>query len=203
MSNPEPAAPAVPTFAAAPPTTLVEIADALTRLGAAVRPWLVRIPPAAFFADPPTGWSPARNLLHLQEANDAVARALLLPGWLPRLLFGRATSPSRSYGQMRDDYRHRLQGGAGAGRYAPRAEKIAAPTGVDRQQRLENWQASLARLTRRLPSWSEAAADTCRLPHPILGKLTLREMLFFTLYHNVHHLTNVAERSSAAGSDSP
>jgi hypothetical protein len=25
------------------------------------------------------------------------------------------------------------------------------------------------------------------LPHPLLGKLTIREMLYFTVYHGEHH----------------
>jgi hypothetical protein len=25
------------------------------------------------------------------------------------------------------------------------------------------------------------------LPHPLLGKLTLREMIYFTIYHVQHH----------------
>jgi hypothetical protein len=32
------------------------------------------------------------------------------------------------------------------------------------------------------------------MPHPLLGKLTVREMLLFTLYHNLHHVQNVARR---------
>jgi uncharacterized damage-inducible protein DinB len=39
--------------------------------------------------------------------------------------------------------------------------------------------------------------DRLRLPHPALGKLTVREMLFFTIYHNIHHVENVVRRLSA------
>ncbi len=49
-------------------------------------------------------------------------------------------------------------------------------------------------LVGKIPGWSEAALDRYRLPHPLLGKLTVREMLFFTLYHNAHHLDQVAGR---------
>ena len=34
---------------------------------------------------------------------------------------------------------------------------------------------------------SEEDLDYYLLPHPILGKLTLREMLYFTIYHVKHH----------------
>jgi hypothetical protein len=49
-------------------------------------------------------------------------------------------------------------------------------------------------LWKAVDSWREADLDRYRLPHPLLGKLTLREMLFFTLYHNYHHVRNVAKR---------
>ena len=53
-------------------------------------------------------------------------------------------------------------------------------------------------------SWREQDLDRYVLPHPLLGKLTLREMLFFTLYHNYHHVRNVAARlQSAAGVAAP
>jgi len=45
-----------------------------------------------------------------------------------------------------------------------------------------------------LDGWSERALDRLRLPHPALGKLTVREIVLFTLYHNIHHATNVARR---------
>ncbi len=51
-------------------------------------------------------------------------------------------------------------------------------------------------------SWREEDLDRYVLPHPLLGKLTLREMLCFTLYHNYHHVRNVATRLQGATSDS-
>jgi len=42
--------------------------------------------------------------------------------------------------------------------------------------------------------WSELQMDRIRLPHPVLGKLSVREMLFFTLYHNQHHLDAAKRR---------
>ena len=49
-------------------------------------------------------------------------------------------------------------------------------------------------LTRSASGWGEWTLDRLRLPHPALGRLTVREMLFFTLYHNLHHVENVARR---------
>jgi hypothetical protein len=54
-------------------------------------------------------------------------------------------------------------------------------------------------LARALEHWTEMDLDRCRLPHPLLGKITVREMLFFTLYHYEHHWAIVAERLGTSG----
>ena len=41
--------------------------------------------------------------------------------------------------------------------------------------------------------------DRYRLPHPLIGKLTLRELLLWTLYHNAHHVQRIAERREHVG----
>ena len=54
--------------------------------------------------------------------------------------------------------------------------------------------AALQALVESIGLWSERQLDRCQLPHPLLGPLTVREMLFFTLYHNRHHLDGVRRR---------
>jgi hypothetical protein len=51
-----------------------------------------------------------------------------------------------------------------------------------------------AALHAALGRWGERSLDRLRLPHPALGTLTVREMLLFTLYHNLHHVLVVARR---------
>jgi len=43
------------------------------------------------------------------------------------------------------------------------------------------------RLCARVRKYNEQQLDSYILPHPLIGKLTLREMLYFTLYHAEHH----------------
>ena len=44
--------------------------------------------------------------------------------------------------------------------------------------------------------WRERDLDKYRLPHPVLGKISVREMLFFTHYHDLHHLEIVRRAPS-------
>ena len=41
--------------------------------------------------------------------------------------------------------------------------------------------------------FSEDEIDTYILPHPLLGKLTIREMIYFTIYHVEHHQNNTKQ----------
>ncbi|HEX8395694.1 MAG TPA: DinB family protein [Longimicrobium sp.] len=141
-------------------------------------------------------WTPAEHLHHLNVSVSAVAKALGYPKLVPGLLFGRARQPSRTYAQVRHAYRAVLAGGGGAsGRYVPpRVEAAPAEVPARRAELLARWARVNARLRAGVETWSDAQLDQLRLPHPLLGKLTVREMLFFTLYHNQHHIEAAQRR---------
>lgn len=154
------------------------------------------------FAAPFGGaWSPADNVRHLIKSTLPVTKALKLPGLLLRTLFGPAAEGSTSYSELVARYKAVLAAGGKAGKFAPRTE--AVPDDI------ESWQGklvdvcreSVSDLSRAAGRWSESDLDRYRLPHPLLGKITLREMLFFTLYHYTHHKENVVRRMVHAGPD--
>jgi hypothetical protein len=183
------------TAAAAPadalvgdPFTRAEIEAALRRVHADVEAAFGTVDAGRMGQRPvPDRWSPAEHLAHLVLAVTPVARALRLPKLLPRLLFGAGDGPSRRYAEVRDTYRGLLAAGAKSTRaYLPRVEDDGH-AGALRDRLLASWRAAGERLLSALAGWDEASLDRIRLPHPILGKLTVREMLFFTLYHDLHH----------------
>ncbi len=58
-----------------------------------------------------------------------------------------------------------------------------------------HWNQSSDDLLAAMDRWRDSDLDRLRLPHPLLGKLTVREMLYFTLYHNAHHARRIVERA--------
>ena len=141
-------------------------------------------------------WTPAEHLQHLSTAVSAVARGLSISPWVLRLRFGRARRPSRSFAELRDDYRRRLaNGGRASGRFVPPREEIAPEQIASRQaQLLGRWQRVNSRLIASLDRWSDRNLDRIQLPHPILGKITAREMVFFVIYHGHHHIAAAKSR---------
>jgi hypothetical protein len=122
--------------------------------------------------------------------------ALRQPRLVLRLLFGKARKPSRSFTHLRDDYRAVLAKGAQAGRFGPRETVPPADPAAAYDRLLGKWQRLRPNLSDAIRRWDESALDYYRMPHPLLGKLTVREMLFFTLYHIGHHATIVAGKAN-------
>ena len=148
-----------------------------------------------FFEQPADGgWSPAQNVVHLIKSTSPITKALGMPRFVLRLLFGKARIPSRTFTEVRAAYRAVLAEGGQAGSYAPPRPTNIGDSESVRQRLLERWESVLPQLSDAIGRWDEDSLDHYRLPHPLLGKLTVREMLYFTLYHVGHHADVVASR---------
>jgi hypothetical protein len=164
--------------------SLEEIRAALSAVYGEVAGFCGAISDATFLARPTGKWSVAENLEHLILSSKPVAKGLKLPK-LAFLAFGTAKEGSRSYEDLARTYQQILaQGGRATGAYVPDSiEKLPA-----REELLAEWHRTGDFFQRNLDKWSEQDLDKYRMPHPLLGKLTVREMLFFTIHHTLHHL---------------
>jgi len=61
-------------------------------------------------------------------------------------------------------------------------------------EKVEQFRLEKKKLIKQINNWSEEKLDKCLIPHPLLGKLILREMLFFTNWHTQHHLNTLKEK---------
>jgi len=131
-------------------------------------------------------WSIAENFDHLIRGGAAVASGLKMNKMMLRAM-GKPNRPSRTFEALVTRYQDKLATGAGAGltgSFAPDKSK-----GYDKAEMLKNWETVKGKLAERTnKKWSEKDLDNYLMPHPLLGKLLVREVLFFTIYHNSHHL---------------
>ncbi|MBL8207202.1 MAG: DinB family protein [Blastocatellia bacterium] len=171
-----------------------EIRDALKALRLDGLMFWADLAPDQFAAALGSAWSPADNVRHLAKATAPVALAFRLPRLALRVVFGVATEASRTFDDLRQTYLGVLGKGAKAGRFAPSPARPPADLGAWQQHLVGQCAGSLGTLEQALGPWSEEALDRYRLPHPLLGRLTAREMLLFTLYHYEHHKANVIRR---------
>lgn len=183
----------VTMFATGEPSSRSQIVEALQNLHASSDRYLSDLPLSVFVAPQGSKWSPADHVRHLSKSTLPLVRALALPKVLLALRFGLRSRPSRPFVEVRSTYLKRLQEGVTAGRFAP-SPQDAPDAQAWREQVMSSWRTTASGLHAVLGRWSEGALDRYRLPHPALGLLSVREMLFFTLYHNSHHLNLLAQR---------
>ena len=163
-----------------------ELHDTLaTELGA--------LTPADFFRPQGEFWSPAQHLDHLVRSVKPLIKALGLPRFVLGTMFGKAAS-SRETGEVVAGYLEKLAGGAGAGgRYLPAAAEHE--TRAAQEALIELWRKKGSELGRALEGWKDADLDRYQLPHPLIGNLTVREMVAWSLYHGEHHRARIHERA--------
>ncbi|KAA0227612.1 DinB family protein [candidate division KSB1 bacterium] len=181
-------------FSTGAPQTRSEIIASLQRLYDESQQFLVTLTDAEFFMPQGEKWSPAEQVRHLTKSVWPVAQALRLPRIALALLFGCRRTASRSFTEVETFYQDKLKTGVTAGRFAPSPQSAPEDPRARRTEIMQYWHDAHRKLVQAIAAWPEAALDHYRLPHPALGKLTLREMFFFTLYHNAHHVRQIHAR---------
>ena len=137
-----------------------------------------------FVSAPARKWAPGQHLDHLIKTTRPVNIGLGLPSIICRIMFGKPNRKERSYEELVEKYKGKLTAGA-------KAPRIFVPPAVsfkNKNEKIENFLSQKEKLKRKIASFSEDQLSSFLLPHPLLGKLTLREMLYFTAYHTEHHL---------------
>lgn len=129
-------------------------------------------------------WSAGQDLVHLVKLLKIVNIAFLIPKPILQLLYGKNKNESKSLEALRTLYKNALAGGAKSpSLYIPKPVQFKDKHYLMSQHvKLNN------SFTQQLNKLSDSALDSYKLPHPILGKISLRELAIFTSFHTVHHI---------------
>lgn len=194
-------APATGSPAPRGPATLEEIRVRIGEVRDELAAWFAEAPADALFHRQPGAWAAIDDLRHLVRVNAALVKGLGYPRMVLRVRFGRPARRSWSYERLAVIYDALLTTGVKSpAAFDPRTGVVADRVAY-RETVLERWRAVNGELLGRVAALTERRADRAALPHPGLGLLTLREMLFFTIHHDLHHLAVANRRvAEAAGS---
>jgi hypothetical protein len=134
-----------------------------------------------FFASENDKWSVAENVRHLILSAKPVNMAMGLPKFI-FLYFGKPNRPLMDYDGVVAKYQAKLKaGGKAMGPYVPK--KIT----VSKAELIADFRNMHDKLLKKIENWSETDLNKYLLPHPLIGRMMMREMLYFTLYHIRHH----------------
>ncbi|MBK9923818.1 MAG: DinB family protein [Anaerolineales bacterium] len=170
--------------------TKTEIISSLKDSRQRVLDWFTAIPEKDFFTRHGEAWSPSDNVDHLIRAHKPITMALKLPKFVLQLIFGKANRPSKSYEALCEKYVNALHnGGRAGGTFLPTQETPEENADERKKKILAQLSKESTKLISAAETWDETALDKYILPHPLIGKLTIREILYFTIYHNLRHAT--------------
>ena len=165
------------------------IADLIETKHAELITWLENQPDEAWTQGPKGKWTTGQQTLHLLQSIIPLNNALSMPKFLLRLKFGKANRPVRTYDAIVRRYHERLLDVKGTTFKGSQNMKI--PALIDKQyliNRLQTEEKKLQYKTRRI---SDKNLDTVILPHPLMGKMPVREIIMWTAYHVEHHTSTM------------
>ena len=145
-----------------------------------------------FFLQPIEKWSVAQNVTHLITSANMTRLVYMLPKFIVNMYSGKPNRPSRSYDELVAKYKLKLEkGGRASGRFI--AKPVLQKEGKEKV--LLAFDIAMTKLVKAIQTkWDDAQLDQYLAPHPLLGKITLRELCYFTIYHTEHHLNIIKTR---------
>lgn len=149
--------------------------------------WLENHDDDLFEKGPKNKWTTGEHAKHLVLSTTSLNQGLRMPRFVLKMLFGKNNRQERNYEQLVSKYKQKLsEGGQATSRYIPKPIPKAQKKKIIRQLQSEN-----EKLVAAINAWDSDDMNVYLLPHPLLGKLTIREMMFFTVYHTEHHLNTL------------
>jgi hypothetical protein len=173
------------------PATKLEIIEALESNAQAIVEFFSQLPDPQFFVGDPDHWGPAHHLLHLTRASASVEPALRSGA-----LALHPTGHSRNYAEVRDAATASL-GATPRNRLLEMGRTVVIEPGARRADVVHAFATASAQVRAAAATWTEDALDRHALTHPLIGLLTVREMMLFFVVHERHHLKLVRTRLEA------
>jgi hypothetical protein len=128
-------------------------------------------------------WSVTQNVEHINTTLARVNNYLSLPKATIESNFGLSNRESINKEVFIEKYLQALANGVKA--TAPFIPELNPKANID--ELVEQGKNNLEFFISNLQNWSEEELEKYSCPHPALGKITAREMLYFTIFHAQHH----------------
>lgn len=136
-------------------------------------------------------WTTGQHALHLLQSIKPLNDVLSLPRFWYKFAFGINTRHIQDYDTIVKSYQAALKEHPNYILKASR--KMKAPKLKDKTYIMNRIQVESKKLQYKTRRISDKNLDTLVLPHPLLGKMPIREILMWTAYHVEHHTKQLQE----------
>lgn len=168
------------------------IADLIEAKHVQLISWLEQQPDESWTTGPEGKWTQGQQALHLLQSIKPLNDALSMPKFVLRYKFGKANRPVRDYDAIVKRYQERLVDAKG--KTFKGSQNMKVPTLEDKKYILDRLQTESKKLQYKTKKISDKNLDTVILPHPLMGKMPVREIIMWTAHHVEHHTETLKEK---------
>jgi uncharacterized damage-inducible protein DinB len=145
--------------------------------------WLEKHTDEEFEKNTAEKWSPGQHVDHLIKSTRPLNQALRMPKMALRTMFGKNNRDERNYTEVEKRYNEKIQaGGTASSKFLPKQISNSQKSAL-----IDTLREELYNMTSILEKWDEKRLSKHLLPHPLLGKMTINEMMYFTIIHTEYH----------------
>ncbi len=141
-------------------------------------------------------WTTGQQALHLLQSIKKLNDALCLPKFILKYKFGTSNRELRDFDTIIKRYQERLEAAQGVTFKASRNMKI--PPLSDKPYILTRLQMEHKKLQYKTMKISDSNLNNLVVPHPLMGKMPLREIIMWTAHYVNHHSKILKERYNKA-----
>ena len=149
--------------------------------------WINNQPNENWEKGPKNKWTTGQQIQHLIDSLQLLNNALSYPKFILKYKFGTSNRPSRSYDEVAKRYEERLDENQEKARVFN--QNLKKPLLSEKEHLLNRLQIQNKKLQYKTNKIKDKDLDTLLIPHPLMGKMTLREIIMWTAHHTEHHTT--------------
>lgn len=161
------------------------IADLLEEKHQVLFDWLENQPDDNWEKGPDEKWTVGQQILHLVNSLQLLNNALSYPRFFLKYKFGLCNRDPRNYKTIVTKYQQKLIENKDRARVFN--QKLKKPIQKDRERLITKLHIQNKKLQYKLKKISDVNLDTLVIPHPLMGKMTIREIIMWTAHHTEHH----------------
>jgi len=154
--------------------------------------WLSNQPEDIFEKGPEGKWTTGQHIEHLVDSLKKLNHALSYPNFLLKYKFGTSNRELRTYKDVSQRYLDKLV--VNQERARTFNINVKTPTQKKYKQLLSTLEIQNKKLQYKTKKIKDKNLDNLLLPHPLMGKMPLREIIMWTAYHTEHHTNTLIEK---------
>lgn len=147
--------------------------------------WLENQPKENWEKGPEGKWRTGQQILHLTDSLQLLNNALSYPKFLLKYKFGTCNRAPRDYEAVAKKYQQKLL--ENKERAKVFNKDLKTPSLEERHTLVNKLQIQNKKLQYKTLKISDKNLDTLVVPHPLMGKMTIREIVMWTAHHTEHH----------------